>query len=180
MRKRPRAISRGESACALEQVDQRLTVHVCRNTEDRAQARLLHPLRTEQGMKMAMAAIPAPMIGAGQPVGLDLGVQGYSRVVHALATDPQETKLEFVILDRPDAVLDALKIGREVTDEVEYRAAEGDVGANQTDGIRRRDLEPPVTVIDQGERRPAFASQPRRRRRWPQWQHAATDEIGAR
>src|SRR5688572_12183489 len=105
-------------------VPERLSIHVRWNSKQRSYCRLLHMLRPQQRVKVSVAGMPPPVVGAIETVRLDFGVNRDARVVNATAAGPEESQLEFVVLQRADAVLDPLEAGRKKPDDVEHGPAE--------------------------------------------------------
>src|SRR5262249_60272673 len=89
-----------EGPCPADEVLESLAIEMCRNAEQRADARLFHVLGTQQRVKVPVPAVPATVILALQTVRLDLGVNDHSRVVADAISGADDAQLEVMVFDR--------------------------------------------------------------------------------
>ena len=143
----------------------------------RSHARLLQFRRPQQRVEMAVSGVPSAVIGTLQSVRLDLCVKDDARVVDPLAADRQQPQQELVVLERSDAVVDALDIGCEDTDGVEHPSPERQVRPHQADRVRGSDRDRDVAVVDERQRRPVGGRKPGRRGGRPDGQHTTADDV---
>src|SRR5947207_292907 len=108
---------------------------------------------------MPVSGVPSPVICALEAIPLDLRLPDDTGIVDAFTTCPKNPQQELVILERPDAILHALEVGREKPYHVEHRSA-ARARTHQADWMLERDDDRHVAMVHEGQRRPVIACQP--------------------